>query len=55
MHFPAHLRAFRAIEILEHIGTLQARQLLESLARRVPGAGFPVQGGSQASKNGMAR
>lgn len=32
------LRLFRAVEVLEHIGTQEARQLLETLSRGVPGA-----------------
>jgi WD40 repeat protein len=35
-HSPDQLRSLRAVEILEHIGTSEARQILQSLAKGAP-------------------
>ena len=40
---PDSLRALRAVEILEHIGTLKARQVLQTLAEGAPEARLTEQ------------
>jgi hypothetical protein len=47
------LQAMRAVELLERIGTLEARQVLEHLAKGVAGARLTEE--AQASLERLAR
>jgi hypothetical protein len=47
------LRALRAVEVLEHIGTPEASRVLESLAKGAPGA--RLTGEAKASLDRLAK